>query len=140
MRIFVPRKTEKYQIVVGTVPGYGENLENADYISEDKFKKVLYRLQNEVKNERGIFVSVNMWPSSVMYNQEWGCPINGESVYVLECARNPKYDSDSAAQLYKLCVLCLADKLMEAFDQCTVSVTASIVDHYYLTNKKGQDK
>lgn len=135
MKIYIPEKTEKYQITMGVMPGYGDQKD--PLMDQVQFLNIVRKIQYMIEEEYGLFISLNIWPSVVQYKPEWGCPILGEPIYTLECTRNPKFDK--VEQLYKRCVMAIAEKLQETLKQCTVTITCSAVDVYYLTQKEGNE-
>ena len=71
-------------------------------------------------------------PAKVVYNVDWGCPMDGEDVYVIKGVNNPQF---AEPDKYKEAVTKLIEKLATAFEQSTVTTTWSTVDMIYTTKK-----
>lgn len=65
-------------------------------------------------------------------NVDWGCPMNGEDVYVIKGVNNPQFTEPDK---YKDAVTKLIEKLATAFEQTTVTTTWSKVNMVYTTKK-----
>lgn len=132
-KIYIPKESEKYQIVIGTAKGYN----NENYMDKDEFMKILYVVQSDVAKAHNFFVSFNVFESKVQYDKEHGCPDLGEKVFTLEATRNPKFVQNESA--FRMAILTIAEKLQKILKQNTVTVTCSNVSHYYMTNTEDNE-
>lgn len=120
---------DAFEITLGINKGYGHNNEcvtdfEADYqaIATDIYKRT------------GAYVSAVITPAKVVYNVDWGCPDDGEDVYIIKGVNNPQF---AEPDKYKEAVTKLIEKLATAFEQSTVTTTWSTVDTIYTTKKEG---
>lgn len=118
---------DAFEITLGINKGYGHNNEcitdfEADYqaIATDIYKRT------------DVYVSAVIIPAKVVYNVDWGCPIDSEDVYVIKGVNNPQF---AKPDKYKEAVTKLIEKLATAFEQSTVTTTWSTVDMIYTTKK-----
>lgn len=121
---------DAFEITLGINKGYGHNNEcvtdfEADYqaIATDIYKRT------------GVYVSAVISPAKVVYNVDWGCPDDGEDVYIIKGVNNTQFVKPAG---YKEAVTMLIEKLATVFEQSTVTTTWSTVEFVY-TTKKGED-
>lgn len=121
---------DAFEITLGINKGYGHNNEcvtdfEADYqaIATDIYKRT------------GVYVSAVISPAKVVYNVDWGCPDDGEDVYIIKGVNNTQFVKPTD---YKEAVMLLIENLATAFEQSTVTTTWSTVKFVY-TTKKGED-
>lgn len=119
---------DAFEITLGINKSYGHNNEcvtdfEADYqaIATDIYKRT------------GVYVSGVITPAKVVYNVEWGCPIDGEDVYVIKGVNNPQF---AEPDKYKDAVTKLIEKLATTFEQTTITTTWSTVEFVYTTKRK----
>lgn len=119
---------DAFEITLGINKGYGHNNEcvtdfEADYqaIATDIYKRT------------GVYVSGVITPAKVVYNVDWGCPDDGEDVYVIKGVNNPQF---AEPDKYKDAVTKLIEKLATTFEQTTITTTWSTVDMVYTTKRK----
>ena len=117
----------RFQTVVGTVSGY--ELEGKQGASLSDFVEVLKAYAAEVQDETGIYVSGSVVPTSVYYRTEWGCPEGGENAFLVQGDLNPEFGEEGP---WKESVIRLFEKLKKHYQQSTLTVTFSVVDHCYL--------
>ena len=117
----------RFQTVVGTVSGY--ELEGKQGASLSDFVETLKTLAAKVQDETGIYVSGSVVPASVYYRTEWGCPKGGESTFLVQGDLNPEFGEEGP---WKESVIRLFEKLKKHYQQSTLTVTFSVVDHCYL--------
>lgn len=117
-----------FEITLGINKGYGHNNEcitdfEADYqaIATDIYKRT------------GVYVSAVIIPAKVVYNVDWGCPADGEDVYVIKGVNNTQFVKPTD---YKEAVMLLIEKLATTFEQSTVTTTWSTVEFVYTTKRK----
>ena len=120
---------DAFEITLGINKGYGHNNEcvtdfEADYqaIATDIYKRT------------GVYVSAVIIPAKVVYNVDWGCPDDGEDVYIIKGVNNTQFVKPTD---YKEAVMMLIENLATAFEQSTVTTTWSTVQFVY-TTKKGE--
>ena len=124
----VIKKTEKFEIILGVVLGYFHNNESSE---DDKaFGEKLQEVQAGIFDDTGLYVSVVWRPAMVSYHEAWGCPKGGEKVYQITGTRNPAFVAD--ANVYKKVVDLFAERLMDKFQQSTLTLEWQNVDLTYL--------
>ena len=99
------------------------NLEQKDII-ERIFKRL-----DETEDKTGIYLSLKITESNILYKREWGCPPLGEPVLDISITRNPKFNTDD--EKFKYAVKTLTQLLKEEFKQSTVTMTVSSGIIYY---------
>jgi hypothetical protein len=122
------KKSLHFQAVIGTVSGY--ELEGKQGVTLNDFIETTKDFAAKLQEEIGIYVSGSVVPASVYYRTEWGCPTGGEHVFILQGDLNPEFGEEGP---WKEAVLRLCQLLKEHYGQSTLTVTFSVVDHYYLT-------
>ena len=120
-------KTEKFEIILGVVPGYFHNNESE---GDKAFGEKLQEVQKGVYDETGLYISVVWRPAMVSYHTEWGCPNGGEKVYQITGTRNPEFCQDE--NVYHKVTELFAKRLMDKFRQSTVTLEWQEVDLIYL--------
>ena len=98
-------------------------------------KQTIKPLQQISINEQAFYVSAVIIPAKVVYNVDWGCPDDGEDVYIIKGVNNTQFVKPAD---YKEAVTMLIEKLATVFEQSTVTTTWSTVKFVY-TTKKGED-
>lgn len=121
---------DAFEITIGINKGYGHNNE-----SVIDFEADYQAIATDIYNQTGIYVSGVITPAKVIYNIDWGCPMDGEDVYVIKGVNNPQF---AEPDKYKEAVTKLIEKLATAFEQSTVTTTWSTVNMVY-TIKKEED-
>lgn len=119
-------KTEKFEIILGVVPGYFHDNENEGDFS---FGKKLQAIQASIFKDTGLYVGVVWRPAMVSYSTEWGCPLGGERVYQLSGTRNPEFAQDK--EVYRKAVELLTKVLIDVFHQVTATLEWQEVDLTY---------
>ena len=120
---------DAFEITIGINKGYGHNNE---YVTD--FEADYQAIATDIYKRTGIYVSAVITPAKVVYNVDWGCPMDGEDVYVIKGVNNPQF---AKPDKYKEAVTKLIEKLATAFEQSTVTTTWSTVEFVY-TTKKGR--
>ena len=118
---------DAFEITIGINKGYGHNNECVTDFEAD-----YQAIATDIYNQTGIYVSGAITPAKVVYNVDWGCPMDGEDVYVIKDVNNPQF---AEPDKYKEAVTKLIEKLATAFEQSTVTTTWSTVDMIYTTKK-----
>lgn len=118
---------DAFEITLGINKGYGHNNECVTNFEAD-----YQAIATDIYNQTGIYVSGVITPAKVVYNVEWGCPMDGEDVYVIKGINNPQFTEPDK---YKEAVTKLIEKLATTFEQSTVTTTWSTVDMVYTTKK-----
>lgn len=119
-------KTEKFEIILGVVPGYFHGNETK---GDEAFGKKLQAIQASIFKDTGLYVGVVWRPAMVSYSTEWGCPLGGERVYQLSGTRNPEFAQDK--EVYRKAVELLTKVLIDVFHQVTATLEWQEVDLTY---------
>ena len=119
---------DTFEITIGINKGYGHNNE-----STVDFEANYQIIATDIYNQTGVYVSGVITPAKVVYNVNWGCPMDGEDVYVIKGVNNPQFVKPDK---YKEAVTKLIEKLATTFEQSTVTTTWSTVVMIYTTNRK----
>lgn len=119
---------DAFEITLGINKGYGHNNEcitdfEADYQA----------IASAIYKQTGIYVSGVIIPAKVVYNVDWGCPADGENVYIIKGVNNTQFVKPAD---YKKAVTKLIEKLATTFEQSTVTTTWSTVKMVYTTKKE----
>lgn len=137
---YVFYETEKYDIVIGFLPGYlpDVSLSQLHNIKKDFNIDYFNNLYRKISsNNPYTIVSGVIQKGVVSYPIEWGCPENGEPVYIISCTRNPKFSC--SAHVYRQAVLHNVEELQKELKQTTVTVTESKVTiHYSFKNNENK--
>lgn len=118
---------DAFEITLGINKGYGHNNECVTDFEAD-----YQAIATDIYNQTGVYVSGIIAPAKVIY---WGCPNDGEDVYVIKGVNNPQF---AEPDKYKDAVTKLIEKLATAFEQSTVTTTWSTVDMVYTTKKENE--
>lgn len=118
---------DAFEITIGINKGYGHN--NKATID---FEADYQAIATDIYNQTGVYVSGVITPAKVVYNVDWGCPMDGEDVYVIKGVNNPQF---AEPDKYKEAVTKLIEKLATAFEQSTVTTTWSTIDMVYTIKK-----
>lgn len=105
------------QITVGVVAGY--NVDNSMAPTIDEVCKDLVYDGDRAQ----YYIPWLVIPARTVYKKEWGCPEDGEVVYVLQGTYNKKYNSDISVEQWKEHVMEHARYLKFHFNQSTVRVS-----------------
>lgn len=119
---------DAFEITIGINKGYGHNNE-----SVIDFEADYQAIATDIYKRTGVYVSAVIVPAKVVYNVNWGCPDDGEDVYIIKGVNNPQFTEPNK---YKDAVTKLIEKLATAFEQSTVTTTWSTVDMVYTTKKE----
>lgn len=119
---------DAFEITLGINKGYGHNNEcitdfEADYQA----------IATAIYKQTGVYVSAVIIPAKVVYNIDWGCPTDGEDVYIIKGVNNTQFVKPTD---YKEAVMLLIEKLATTFEQSTVTTTWSTVEFVYTTKRK----
>ena len=118
---------DTFEITLGINKGYGHNNECVTNFEAD-----YQAIATDIYKRTGVYVSAVITPAKVVYNADWGCPMDGEDIYVIKGVNNPQFTEPDK---YKDAVTKLIEKLTTAFKQSTVTTTWSTVDMIYTTKK-----
>lgn len=122
---------DAFEITIGINKSYGHNNE-----ATIDFEADYQAIATGIYNQTGVYVSGVITPAKVVYNVDWGCPMNGEDVYLIKGVNNPQF---AEPDKYKEAVTKLIEKLATAFEQSTITTTWSTVDMVYTTKKDGKE-
>ncbi|MCS4466843.1 hypothetical protein JTS99_12575 [Clostridium botulinum] len=100
-------KTLRFEIVSGVNKGYFHT--NSQSESLDLVGGIWQKIAKEEFEKSNIYVSAVIKPSKTVYNQEWGCPENGEETVVLTGVANEEFVDD--IEKWKDTVIKLAKEL-----------------------------
>lgn len=120
---------DAFEITLGINSGYGHKNECVTDFEAD-----YQAIATDIYKQTGVYVSAVIVPAKVVYNVDWGCPMDGEDVYVIKGVNNPQFTEPDK---YKDAVTKLIEKLATAFKQSTVTTTWSTVEFVY-TTKQGE--
>lgn len=120
---------DAFEITLGINKGYGHNNE---YVTD--FEADYQAIATAIYKQTGVYVSSVIIPAKVVYNVDWGCPADGEDIYVIKGVNNTQFVKPAD---YKEAVMLLIEKLATTFEQSTVTTTWSTVEFVY-TTKKGE--
>lgn len=120
---------DAFEITLGINKGYDHNNECVTDFEAD-----YQAIATDIYNQTGIYVSGVITPAKVVYNVDWGCPMDGEDIYVIKGVNNTQFVKPTD---YKEAVAMLIENLATAFEQSTVTTTWSTVDMIYTTKKEG---
>ena len=84
---------DTFEITIGINKGYGHNNE-----STVDFEANYQIIATDIYNQTGVYVSGVITPAKVVYNVNWGCPMDGEDVYVIKDVKNPRNQGVSRFQ------------------------------------------
>lgn len=146
IKIIKSKETEIYNITLGLIKGYKpeDNIDRTPFGNiinksnpEDKKsnlekKDIIERISkrlDETEDKTGIYLSLKITESNILYKREWGCPPLGEPVIDISITRNPKFNTDN--EKFKYAVKTLTQLLKEEFKQSTVTMTVSSGIIYY---------
>lgn len=116
-----------FEITIGINKGYGHNNECVTDFEAD-----YQAIATAIYKQTGVYVSSVIIPAKVVYNVDWGCPDDGEDVYIIKSVNNTQFVKPTD---YKEAVTMLIENLATAFEQSTVTTTWSTVDMVYTTKK-----
>lgn len=119
-----------FEITLGINKGYGHNNEHVTDFEAD-----YQAIATDIYKRTGVYVSAVIIPAKVVYNVDWGCPADGEDVYVIKGVNNPQF---AEPDKYKKAVTKLIEKLATAFEQSTITTTWATVDMVYTTKKENE--
>jgi len=126
-------KTISFRIVAGIEKGYFHNTKGvAESALVYKVAALWQELAKSEFDKSEIYVSAVAQPGSVIYHQQWGCPIGGESVVVLSGSANPTFVKD--LNKWKETVVKLAKELKQKLNQTTLTIEFQETDLVYLTD------
>ncbi|MDD3121878.1 MAG: hypothetical protein PHC62_00015 [Candidatus Izemoplasmatales bacterium] len=120
--------TERYEIVIGVVPGYHHNNEEEQVLTLKEVSEIFQEVTETIEPKvSGVANQVN-----VVYSTNFGCPVGGEVCYQISCTRNPKFCESSDS--YYCAVMEVVIQLKELFKQSTVSVSKTKVEYHYIAD------
>jgi len=126
-------KTLSFRIIAGIAEGYFHNVKGvAEPALVHKVSVLWQELAAEEFNKSNIYVSALVQPGAVVYHQQWGCPVGGESVVVLSGSANPNFVEDLNA--WRDVVVKLAKELKKQLSQSTLTIEFFETDLVYLTD------
>ena len=118
---------DAFEITLGINKGYDHNNECVTDFEAD-----YQAIATAIYKQTGVYISSVIIPAKVVYNVDWGCPTDGEDVYIIKGVNNPQFTEPDK---YKDAVTKLIEKLATAFEQST---TWSTVDMLYTTKESDQ--
>lgn len=119
---------DAFEITLGINKGYGHNNECVTNFEAD-----YQAIATDIYKRTGVYVSAVITPAKVVYNVDWGCPDDGEDVYIIKGVNNTQFVKPAD---YKEAVMLLIEKLATTFKQSTVTTTWSTIEFVYTTKKK----
>ncbi|MDU1320986.1 MAG: hypothetical protein E6931_05680 [Clostridium botulinum] len=121
-------KTLRFEIVSGVNKGYFHT--NSQSESLDLVGGIWQKIAKEEFEKSNIYVSAVIKPSKTVYNQEWGCPENGEETVVLTGVANEEFVDD--IEKWKDTVIKLAKELKNQMKQSTLTCEFIETELHYL--------
>ncbi|NFN88116.1 hypothetical protein FDF31_16000 [Clostridium sporogenes] len=121
-------KTLRFEIVSGVNKGYFHT--NSQSESLDLVGGIWQKMAKEEFKKSNIYVSAVIKPSKTVYNQEWGCPENGEETVVLTGVANEEFVDD--IEKWKDAVIKLAQELKKQMKQSTLTCEFIETELHYL--------
>lgn len=114
-------------VTIGTVSGY--NHDNFKAWSLNAFTTWLQEFMEEYEYDGNRYISWLVLPAKTVYKKEWGSPIGGEDVFVIQASHTLRYDGDISLDLWAKNVEKCAKCMKERLKQSTVRIqyTESIV-------------
>ena len=119
---------DAFEITLGINKGYGHNTECVTDFEAD-----YQAIATDIYKQTGVYISAVIIPAKVVYNVDWGCPNDGEDVYIIKGANNTQFVKPTD---YKKTVPMLIETLATTFEQSTVTTTWSTVKMVYTTKRK----
>ena len=120
-------KTLKFEIVTGINKGYFHT--NSQSESLDLVGSIWQKVAKEEFEESNIYISAVIKPSKTVYNEEWGCPKNGEETVVLTGVANKEFVDD--IEKWKDTVIKLTKELKKQLKQSTITCEFMEIELYY---------
>jgi len=118
-------KALKWSIVLGTNPGYDSSVRSI--MDETEFLTHVQDIADKVHEDTGLYISAVFFPASVIYKKEWGCPSDGEPVYILTgCV---KVNSENL-ETCRSSLFLFTEELRKKLRQCTVTLDITQTDFY----------
>jgi len=127
------KKTTSFRIVAGVAPGYYHELAGvAEPELVAKVASLWQQLAAEEFKNSNIYITAVVSPAAVVYHQDWGCPVGGESVVKIEGSANPQFIENMDE--YKNTVKRVALALKKELKQSTLSIEFWESEFVYLTD------
>jgi hypothetical protein len=131
-------KTVTFKTELGINKGYDNQKNDTVSYNIIDVGSVLQNIAKKHFEITGLYVStVINGPNKTIYNEDWGCPIGGETTYTISGIANPTFTPDFNE--YKKAVLMVVFDTKKYFEQSTLSVefnSENGIDFYYLTDDK----
>lgn len=121
-------KTLRFEIVSGVNKGYFHT--NDENESLDLVGGIWQEIAKKEFEKSNIYVSAVMKPSKTIYNEEWGCPKNGEETIVITGVANKEFVKD--IEKWKDTVMKLAKQLKNQLKQSTLTCEFMETELHYL--------
>lgn len=118
---------DAFEITLGINKGYDHNNENVIDFEAD-----YQAIATAIYKQTGVYISAVIIPAKVVYNVDWGCPDDGENVYIIKGVNNTQFVKPTD---YKEAVTKLIETLATTFEQSTVTTTWSTVKMVYTTKE-----
>lgn len=120
-------KTLRFEIVSGVNKGYFHTNKQSE--SLDLVGSIWQKIAKEEFEISGIYVSAVIKVSKTIYNEEWGCPQNGEETVVLTGVANKEFVDD--IEKWKDAVIKLAKQLKNQLKQSTLTCEFMTTELHY---------
>lgn len=108
------------EATISTVSGYNHN--NVSALSLEGFSSLLQQMQNDYYKSTKEYISWNVIPAKTIYSCEYGCPVGGECVFILQTSYTKKYDDRIDIDTWKDIITNNIKYIKEKLNQCTVRV------------------
>jgi len=109
------------QITIGTVPGYDHD--NSKAWTLNGFTAWLQEFMDDrACDDNKKYASWLVFPAKTVYKKEWGAPVRGEDVFVLQAFYTSEYDKDISIANWRNNIKDCAKEIKSALCQSTVRV------------------
>jgi hypothetical protein len=119
-------KTVSFTATCGVNAGYNESNSNA---KQGVAQVAWQQAAEEVYASSGVYVSAIITEAKVIYSKNWGCPVGGEAIIIIQGELNPEFATEKK---YKEGVIQTLQKLKEELGQTTAQVVFHEVEMEYL--------
>ena len=117
----------KWFLTVGTTPGY--DLNHQEKRNRAEFAEEVQDICEAVYKKTNVMISAVIWDATAVYSSDFGCPPEGENVFVLSGSCNPVFNNiDDYMEALKI----FAKELKEHVKQKTVTLETTKVDMTYM--------
>ena len=107
--------TIKWSMTVGVNSGF--DLSSQKDMSYSEISTIYLKVAKKIYKDTNIYISGVIMPSRILYNDEWGCPLDGEISYTITGSCNTEFSTvDSFTKALKL----FSEELRKELKQTTL--------------------